>query len=180
MNWLEMYAVYAAAPTAIIIIILQLVKRKVHCSSNVEAGLDITSIVIGMVVFMLSPIYFLNKSDDATNWGGYNSHEDYKLISLENSPSSSGSFYRGTGSNSPDMGCAFALEAPDQTVQIIVVSSSDVTFHPNDDGIVKVSRHNATYTMPLAIDPDKVHATNYYHWHIWIPRDSMNRYIKFN
>jgi hypothetical protein len=174
LNWLEIY-IYFLLPITIFFVALSVVRLK----QNVNDTLGIYSVFIAFIVgvfglmFCSAPV-----AEHNSYWGGKWTHENSKLISLSNDNSISGNLTRGTGSIQGDVSCSFALEWPDETVTVQSASTKDVVFHPNDEGIVKVLLWHSIEYYPRGVftkEREKGHK-----YHIWIPRDNMNYYIKFN
>lgn len=177
LNWLEIYC-YIVLPITISLIWFSVYRFKERgCSDNI----GITSTYIGIfgafIMFMVCSISIVEQD---SYWGGEWSHEESKLISMENSNGVSGNFTRGTGTISGNTTCSFALEWPDGIMTIDSADTDNVIFHPNDDGIAKVLVWHSIKYMPRATTKDFKSREYKHTYHIWIPRDKINRYVKFN
>ncbi len=176
LNWLEIYC-YLILPVVIASIILSVYrfKKTNDDNDNIANASAMVALFVGIFGFMAC---VMPGSCMDSYWGGKWTHEDSKLISLSNNDTISGNLTRGTGNIQGDVACSFALEWPDGTVTIQASSTQHVIFHPNDDGIVKVLQWHSIEYYPRSIaDKEREHGCKY---HIWIPRDKMNYYIKFN
>jgi len=145
--------------------------------------------IIGLLLFFLSFIFF-PILPTYPKYGGYSTYCSGELISLENSKSLSGEFSGGgsflASNYSGKMGgatfCSFVINWNNNNMAIITEDAKNISFHVAEGENYTAQKECREFWYPYRLkgEKNKYWALNDYVWHIWIPKDSIQKYVKFN
>lgn len=137
------------------------------------------SFLIGFVFLLGGNIHMANHKLTVD----YQVTRNANLISLENSVGVTGSIQGSalefSGNIRSLSTCNFIVEEEDG-IRMVSVDASDVVFHEAQGDKYVAQKLNGIYMHPFHIKKTLSISNNDFTWHIWIPKNSINRYVKFN
>lgn len=175
-TYLQIYF-YCVVPVALICVFFgffNIIKHKQF--DNIISGFFVGAFGVLVLGFPLCGIFF---EHDDEYWTHKYTHKECKLVSLSNGPSVTGSLYHGTGNISGDTSCSFAVEWPDKTITIITESTKKIIFVPTK-GETSVEHYIPIRNFPRSVSQRETEMIQHSVWRIYLPKESINTYIKFN
>lgn len=182
MNWLNILGTIVGVYIIFFVYSFYIAKDEDH-------GWKAAAVVLGFVTFVGCAI-LLAFLTEAQEFGGYKKYCEGELISLENNKSFSGEFFGGgsfmgssyAGKMGGATACSFAVSWPNGDITIITENVNMVVFHPSKESRLSVQKVCREFWYPYRLKgaEQKYWQLNNYMWHVWIPENSVQKYVKFN
>lgn len=181
LNWLEIIILIVVSIVALHVIyrVIKNYNTEFDSSDNLFGTLMCLSI-IGFFGCMFSGI-FLSSVREYT--GNNEVRRTASIVSLENATTTTGnvmgSAFGFSGASEGVVTCNFIIEESDG-MRYLTEDTDRIVFHEATDGKVQAIKTAPTFIYKYAITKTVWVEDARYTWHVYIPKESINRYIKFN